>query len=391
VFGFHLFNLTVHAANALLICRLTQKLCSHFFSCPGQAFGAGLTAALLFALHPVQTEAVTYISGRSSSLMTFFYLSSMLAYVCGRERGTPVWLYGVSPLLFALALMTKEVALTLPLALLLWDVCSSPRDAIRSALRRQWVHWIVLLSAVVSIAINPGYRKLIVFNPSMETLLTQVHGVTYLLSRWLYIDSLNIDPDLRIQVVWTAALAGEATVLAALFVVGIWVLRRRPCLGFGILWLFLQLLPSNTLVVRSDIASERQLYLSGVGLIIATGIEIERLKTVIPRTAARAILLMLFLGLGLFTFLRNHDYSSHIGLWENAARKSPDKARVHNNLGYCYEQTGKRDRARASYLRALELKPDYALARNNLRAMELELFNGNKTAQEQSPPAPRGL
>lgn len=370
LFGFHLVNLVVHAANALLVYALVRQAGRHVLE-PVQARGAALIGALLFALHPVHTEAVTYISGRSSSLMTFFYLSSLLAYNHGREQGRKPGISVVSPLLFAFAVMTKEAALTLPLALLLWEVCFvRPREPVRLALGRQCGHWAIWLAAVVVIAVNPPYRELIALTPHFETVLTQVHGVSYLLSHLVLIDSLNIDPDLRMLAAWTWTLAGQAAALATALAAGLWGLRRRPWLGFGALWLFVQLLPTNTLVVRWDIANERQLYLAGVGLFIAAGIEIERLKALLSRRLVGAAIVMLCLVLGVFTFLRNHDYSSHVGLWEDAARKSPEKARVHNNLGYFYSLAGEREKARQSYLRALELKPDYDLARNNLLVLE---------------------
>lgn len=371
-FGFHVFNLAVHMANALLVFALGCRLGGRFLE-TGAARRAALTGALLFALHPVHTEAVTYISGRSSSLMTFFYLASLLAYVRGREHSSRLWLYGISPLLFLCAVMTKEVALTLPAALVLWELCTErPGGLTREALRSQRVHWIALLAAAVAVAANPYYRDLIIFAPTLENFLTQVHGVSYLLGRWVPIDGLSIDPDLPLQSAWTVMLAARAAGLLTLLGAGIWALGRRPWLGFGILWLFLQLLPTNTLVVRWDVANERQLYLAGVGLFMAAGIELERLKAWMPRGLVTGAVIAVCAILAVATFLRNHDYGSHIRLWEDAARKAPRKARVHVNLGYAYHVAGERDKARASYRRALELKPEDELARDNLMLLQME-------------------
>jgi len=117
---------------------------------------AAAAPALLFAVHPVQTEAVTYISGRSVSLMAFFYLGSLLAYLRGRERGSRFLLYLASPTLFLLAAATKEVALTLPFAMILCEAVRREKDGWKEALRAQAVHWGLLVALAVSSSPTPG-------------------------------------------------------------------------------------------------------------------------------------------------------------------------------------------------------------------------------------------
>jgi hypothetical protein len=369
-FGFHLFNVAVHALNALMVFALGLRLAGRFLD-PAPARRAALIGALLFALHPVHTEAVTYISGRSASLMTCFYLGSLLAYLRGREPDSRPWLDVLSPLLFVAALLTKETAITLPFALLLWHLCCERgKPHWSSILRGQWAHWLVMLAALAAISARPDYRELLEFAPSAETLRTQVHGASYLLGRWFALGGLNIDPDLRTQTTWTPMLAMQLAGLALLLASAAGMRRTRPWWTFAILWLFLQLAPSNTLIARWDIANERHLYLAGIGVFIASGIEAERLRRIAPRAGALALVAAVALVLGAFTVLRNLDYRTEIALWEDAARKSPHKARVHNNLGDAYARAGDRDRARASFLKAVEVDPDYLLARNNLRALD---------------------
>jgi Flp pilus assembly protein TadD len=94
----------------------------------------------------------------------------------------------------------------------------------------------------------------------------------------------------------------------------------------------------------------------------------------VPRVLARALVVALLVLLGAFTASRDFDYRSGIALWEDATRKALHKARAHNNLGDVYARGGALDRARASFLKALGLDPDYPLARNNLRALDADLF-----------------
>lgn len=371
--GFHLFNVVVHALNALLVYALAQTAARG--ALPNEnARHAALIAALLFALHPVQTEAVTYISGRSTSLMTSFYLAALLAYVHGRTRQNLHWQYLFSPLLFILAALTKEAAVTLPLILLLWDACfARERLSIKRAWLDQWPHWLILLLGLSVVAAHGGYRALPQIDLNLSTLLTQVHGIGYLLSRWFVLGGLNIDPDLRMQTVWTPLLAMQFTLLPSLIVLGLLSLRRRPWLAFGVFWLLLHLLPGNSLVVRWDIANERQLYLAGVGPFLALAIALQKSRFALPATPAKSALALLCLTLAAFTVLRNADYASEISLWQDTVSKSPSKARPYNNLGYAYQLNGDYAEARACYLRALELKPNFFLARMNLHQVEQEL------------------
>lgn len=368
--GFHAFNVLVHWLNSLLVLALGLRLSDQYVS-REDASQAALVAALLFALHPVHTEAVTYVSGRSSSLMACFYLASLLGYAHGRSLNSRLWMWAVSPLLFAAALLTKEAAVTLPLALLLWDRCCPAGPATRRPWwQLQWVHWALLLCAFGGASLHAGYAEMLLPDLTTDTLRTQVHGVAYLASRWIQLDGLNIDPDLRRQNAWNAALIAQSLGIAALLLAGARSLRCRPWLGFGLLWFFIQLLPGNTIILRWDVANERQLYLAGIGLFMAAGIEWVRFAQRKSRQVATLALGALFVVLAAFTWSRNLDYRSEVALWEDTVRKSPAKARAHNNLGEAYRLAGSPDMARASFQRALALDPGYLLARNNLNALD---------------------
>jgi tetratricopeptide (TPR) repeat protein len=219
----------------------------------------------------------------------------------------------------------------------------------------------------------------LVFEPTMSALRTQVHGVAYLMSRWIRLDDLNIDPHLPPQEDWNPTLVGQALGLAALLAVGAWAARRRPWLSFGVLWFFVHLLPGNTLILRWDVANERQLYLAGIGLFVSAGIEWTRFTGDLSRPISRIAASALLAVLAAFTWSRNLDYRSEVALWEDTVRKSPAKARAHNNLGEAYRLAGSPDLARASFRRALELDPGYLLARNNLRGL------GPPRAEQVSP------
>ena len=360
-FGFHLVNILLHALNAVLLFRIGQKLIR------GQgrnsSDGIALAAALLFALHPMQTEAVTYISGRSSSLMASFYLGALLAYLAGRA-------WPVSALLFVLALATRETAVTLPAALLLVELCRG--TPWREIVRRQAAHWLMLALAGAVILLTPRYFDLIAYGfrerSFADNLLTQVGAVSYLVWHLLSLQGLNIDPALPTVAAWTPGLAMQFALLLALLTVGMANLRRRPWLAFGILWFFLQLAPTNSLVPRLDAANDRQVYLACWGLFFALAVQIASLG--LPRPALRAGVAMLASLFLAASVLRQLDYRDEIALWEAAVREAPWNARAHNNLGYAYYQAGRRAEAWRELDTALFLDPQYFKARGNLLLLD---------------------
>jgi protein O-mannosyl-transferase len=348
--GFSLLNIALHAMNAALLFFLGELLF--------RDRRAALIAALLFALHPAATEAVTYISGRSSSLMAAFYLGAMLAYFRGHCFA--------SAGLFVLAVATRETAVTLPAALLLCELCRAERPGWREILRRQWPHWALLLAGGVFLLFNQRYFDLVAYGYGerglADNLLTQVGGISYLILRLVSLHGYNIDPALPTLTEWTPALVFQAVLLLSLLALGVASLRRRPWIAFGILWFFLQLSPTNSIVPRLDVANDRQLYLASWGLFLALCIQLRHLPGF-----SFSMVIVLF---AVASVLRQLDYRTEIVLWESSVALAPWNARGHNNLGYAYQLAGRKEDARREYQAALLFDPAHAKARLNLHFLD---------------------
>ena len=348
--GFGLLNIALHAMNAVLLFFIGTQLF--------RDRRAALIAALLFALHPAATEAVTYVSGRSSSLMAVFYLGAMLAYFHGHRFA--------SVALFLLAVAARETAVTLPAALLLCELCRGERPEWREILRRQWPHWTLLLAGGLFVLFNQRYFDLIAYGfgerSLADNLLTQIGGISYLVLRLVSLHGYNIDPALPTLTEWTPVLAFQASLLSALLVLGLANLHRRPWIAFGVLWFFLQLAPTNSIVPRLDVANDRQLYLASWGLFLALCIQLRHFPVF-----AFSIVLVLFT---VASVLRQLDYRSEITLWESSVALAPWNARGHNNLGYAYQLAGRTDEARREYQAALLFDPRHPKARMNLHFLK---------------------
>ncbi|MBI3530074.1 MAG: tetratricopeptide repeat protein [Betaproteobacteria bacterium] len=371
-FGFHLFNVLVHAINAVLVYRLLLALREE----RAGTDWAPLVGALLFALHPVQTEAATYVSGRSVSLMALFYLGAVLAWLHADRTPSPRAWRGLSAGLFGAALLVKETAVTLPFALLLLDaVRARYQFTAGRMLRRQTWHWLMLIGGLLVMAASPTYRHLLDVSLStrgvIDNLLMQANAVCYLAGQLLLPWRVNIDPDLPMRTALSPTQALQILAIIVIVVAGLRNLRRRAWLAFAVLWFFLHLLPTNSLLPRLDVANDRQLYIASIGVFFAVGIGVEKLSLRANRRwLVGAVTALVLLGLGFATVQRNRIYGSAVAFWEDAAMKSPGKPRVANNLGYAYQQTGRFAEAKLAYRHAIELDPDYWKARINLDALE---------------------
>jgi hypothetical protein len=363
--GFHATNLCVHGINALLAWALARQWLARL--APGLA-DTGVAAwgvALLFALHPAATEAVTYVSGRSQSLMALFYLSALFAHTFVVERGLGGAWRALSPLLFAAALGVRETAVTLPfaLALLAWFEGYSPREALRGLAG----HWLVLALAAGLAMAWPGYGDFFGTSLQVRGLAEQLAGQSvaagHLLGHTLFGLRTNLDPDLRVPDAVLPHSLGFALSGLAAVVLAVFARRRRPWLGFAIAWTLLQLAPTQSLMPRLDLANDRHLYLVLPGVALAA---VAALAGVAERRLAGVMLLSLALVLASATRARNEDYRSELALWTATAAASPGKARAWSNLGWARQQAGDVGGARRAYACALARDPAHAQARINL-------------------------
>lgn len=359
--AFHAVNVAVHLLNALLLWRLALDWLARLRPARDPRFAAFATA-LLFAVHPATTEAVTYASGRSISLAASFMLAALLADAHARRVGDPPRLRWLGAALFALALGVRETALIVPLAVLLPTWCRRER----LDLRRLRAHAVVLGVAALAALATPGYRRF--FTASLDARgpleqgLGQLAAQAYLASGPLLGRVGAIDPDLT---AWLAPLPLLATALllgGVLVLIG-WTRGRMPWLAFALVWYLLQLAPSNSLLPRLDLVNDRHLYLALAGPVLIVAVALDGLRN---RVAARCALCALALALGLATVRRNADYASETRLWQANLAAGSTGARAWTNLGYAQRRAGDVDAAVRAYRCALAADPGYAQAVLNL-------------------------
>jgi protein O-mannosyl-transferase len=382
--GYHLFNLIVHLANALCIYLLVRLLCAGKSDLSNAMIRRWLplTAAGIFALHPIQSQTVNYIYQRSTLLAAFFTIAAMSAFLWSeraRRRGRFLLLAG---LLFILAAASKESALVLPLVLLTYSWCyqKEPKPLRSSPVRRFLVALgAISLGGAAYILYNLysiGDRTLgLLQSGPLRYLTSQVTVIVTYLRLVLWPTGLSVDHDFmavspRSSYFWFCALL-LITVLAVAVRLRTW----SPSTSFLVLAFFLFLAPTSSFVPSADLMFEHRLYLPmitgsivlALALIAVVG---SILKTSRWREAALAICaLFLLVGYAAASKKRTFLWGDNVRLWTDALMKAPGKARVRYNLGVSYLAVD-RGRARSEFLKTLELRPDHAAAMYNLGWLE---------------------
>ncbi len=396
--GFHAVNVAIHAINGLIAMDLARRLAVR------QGFDAtstrwlALATALVFALHPVQTEAVTYASGRSASLSTGFALASLALWLSARDRSTPSRWAGVAFLVASLiamgmALAVKETAVVVPAALMLWAITDPARPAglresLRVAFRATAFHWLVLGSALCAALALPAYRAFVgtslATRSPIENLVAQTEGVFYLLGQLVRVDRLNADPMLPAVTTLDAAGILIASGIVAILGLAFAVRRRWPIAAFAFLWTALWLLPTNSLLARLDLVNDRQWYgaLFGPALLVGLGVAALARRTRVGTGLALAVLVI---AAGVATHRRNEVYRDELRFWRDVIAQSPHNARAFNNLGIALADTCDETGAVEAWRRALALDPGFVRAAVNLRLAIERGIHCNESSSKAEP------
>ena len=378
-FGFHLTNLLAHVAVILAVLAVARRV-------TGDELAAGISA-LAFALQPLHTESVTFVSGRTDVLAALFFLLALLAY--DRHRDRPRWRFTACSLgAYLLALLAKEVAITLPAVLALWDW------RVRGDLRDRRVAWrgaaryapyggvLVLYVGLRLFALRGvGNSAAGAWAPPVTRLLTTLQTVAWYAwmtivpypgNSYRVVMPVTVPPDLH----WWLAMVGLGVAIGGTA----WALGRMPVIGFGALWFWITLAPSagvNLLPLPTALMAERFLYLPTVGYCLILGWVASRLLG--PVTLGRATrlrlapslgLAVLFLAYFVLTLWRNEDWCDEDRLYSRMAESSPAAAVPHINLAFVQLLRGEISLANEHLREAVRLAPGNPRAQAGLGLTE---------------------
>jgi Flp pilus assembly protein TadD len=331
--------------------------------------------ALLWTVHPLQTESVTYVCQRAESLMALCYLMTLYAFIRSTESSRPLRWWLVSAFACLLGMATKEVMVSAPLIVLLYDrtfVSGSFAAAWRARSRFHLTlaaTWGVLAALVLGNLHRGGTAGFEAGITPWTYALTQVYAIAHYLRLAFWPHPLVFDYGTE-TVTGAGALALPALVLAVLLALTVHALVRRPALGFVGAAFFALLAPTSSFVpVATQTIAEHRMYLPLAGVLVLAILALHRLA------ARRAVLIagLAALGLGAITVARNADYHSAASLWSDTVAKRPTNSRAQSNLGILLFQSGQTAEAIARFEAALHLRPAFPEARANLGNVYLQL------------------
>lgn len=380
---YHFLNLLIHCVTTVLVFFIVKRLM--VWAAIGESRRGLLAgfAAAMFLLHPVQTEAVSYVAGRSDALSVMLAFAAFTVFLYRRESAAS-WKTAIAVLLlFGAALTAKEDTIALPALLLLTDFWWSP-GARWEGIRRNWKIYLPMVAgAVLGVAV---LWRLIMHSSTAgfglkdftwyQYFFTQWRAIFVYLGMFLWPANLTLDWDFPIShtvlehgaIVWMA-------ILAAL-VAGAWILRRRfPLAAYGFLVFLILLAPTSSILPIKDPIAERRLYFAMLGLLLIVVDVLARLK--VDRQALAAGALALVLLAGFVTHARAEIWSDEVALWEDTARKSPGAWRPHFQLGFAYFKAERYSQALEEFEKTAELHPadpdlllDWGLAYDGLNQLQ---------------------
>ena len=391
-FGFHLASLTVHILITVLIfiilVRIKNLIPQEYVSHKKEKTKLAdhqsnnvlflpFITSLIFALHPINTDSVVYISSRSSLLATFFYLLTIYCFTETLLLTRTVKYRIISGLLILpgiyLAVASKLIAITLPVIILfLFLVLYVPRyfKNYREYFTTSKMLWVFGCGGVTLICI--AYLMEALYLPkdqgfelygSIPYLLVQSKVIIfYYLSKFIFPFNLNVDigfPFTGLSTDWKilfSVLLISGITLVIIKWGNIWVK-----LGFA--WFLLTIAPTSSIVPLNDLAVEHRMYLPmSLGLCLITGWFISRLK----KTTQLYSFIFIVIICGILVGKRNQIWANEISLWSDSAIKNPKSPRVHNNLGKAYYEAGKLKIARSHLEKSVSSIPEYAKTQFNL-------------------------
>jgi hypothetical protein len=384
--GFHLLNLAIHLIASMFIYLLALELL--------RAVGSGnreqqhrraivaiaAFCALVFALHPIQTQAVTFIVQRMASMSAMFYLAAVYLYIKGRMsavHGTRVMLWLAAALAWVLALASKEIAVTLPFAIALYEWCFSARAGQSARHITPLVVGVVLAAllaggvlVIATFGINPIKSILAGYSVHPftlgERLLTETRVIMYYLSliTWPDPSRLTLLHDFEISRSLFKPLSTAFSILAIVtsIIIAARVRARAPLVTFAVGWFYLHLLVEST-ILPLGLLFEHRLYLPMLGpiMLMACG-----LIAIPPAPLPKGMVACIVIGsLAVMTHQRNEIWREPVAFWSDVVAKNASSVAAKNNLANALLANAEFARAEPLLRSAVKLEPRDARVRSN--------------------------
>ncbi len=397
VWSYHLFNILIHLAVVLLIYLFTKLMVNFLHrtqpSFPWTWKNVPFIASFIFAIHPLNTQAVTYISGRSSLLATVFFLATCILFFKGFPNNPQSkenfslnpstlksTLYFFSAMVcLILGGLSKIIVITLPAILFLCHFYFYSEKTFRNWITTAYVPILLIAMPMAAFIAYRFFSK----GGILPTGPTEFSASTYFLTQtfvipfeyfWKMLFPINQSIEVHYPIIsnWSTITNYIGLSVLGIFVaITFWVSSISRLAGFGLMWMFVTVLPTSSFVPLLDVAVEHRTYLPLIGFSIFFATTINGIIQIFKNSALKrnfAYGFCGFLGICMATLLvhRNSVWKDDVSLWTDARRKAPRLVRVYNNLGEAYDKLSRYPEAIEEFQAALKLDPNYVFALNNL-------------------------
>jgi len=382
-FGYHYTNLVLHVINAVLLYFLADLIT--------KSRKAALAASLLFVLHPVNSEAVNVVSFREELLAFLFYLSSFILYIkLNKYHGIKkTCFYICSLIMFFLALFSKEMSVTLPFVLILYDYFFASRKNLKEALRYSMLYYsgyffILLFYILARFFLIVNITEPAVGYPggSFYTNILTMSRVMATYIRWVLVP-VNIpaimpnQPYLVSESIFNPRVLFSMALIITCFLIALRMRRSSKESSFSILWFFVTLLPVSNIVPIPNYVASRYLYIPVAGFCLLSAIilikpvilETPWFSLKIPQKVMWSLAAVILIFYSTVTFIRNTSWKNNTVFHLEMAHRYPDNALVHLGLADSFKGDGLLGRAMSEYREAVRLNPALTQAYNNIAIM----------------------
>lgn len=387
---FHGENVVLHGLNSMLVFLCVRKFrISVFYS--------GIIA-LLFSVHPMHVESVAWIASRKDVLFTFFFLLSWMMYITYLNKNSITW-YLAGILFFALSLLSKAQAVTLPLVLLLTDYLLNGRLNVRNLLDK--IPWFLLAAGAGYMAISGSTFVADKYAAPLTLWEKSIYSVIatgmYLAKAVIPFSQSAIYAFIKSgTTAWYTWLIISFVLIATLVFSIIRYGRKNRLIPFGVLFFFVNIfLTLHIVAVNSSLIYERFSYISYLGLFMAGTGMISGMKN--SQIAGKAVLVSLTVIFGILTWQRTLVWKNSETLWTDVIKKNPEAQVAYNNRGEYYNNRNELDKAFADFNSSIRVRPRQPSAFNNRsviyfkRGEMAKALDDNETALSLEPDYPEAI
>jgi len=398
--GYHFNALLIHLSATILIYFIAASILKNNTT--------AFMGSLLFGLHPIHTEAISYITASFDQIGIVFFLGAFYFYIRSQmHKEYKMIMYFVSIFLAVLAFLSYEFTLTLPIIIILYDFCFQRmgKKNIMNKLKVYSPYFLIVLIYVFArcfilktitrghylagnfyltmLAMTKAiikYISLLIFPLNLNVNHTVSKGIFS-----LYYTDLNKEAVLS-QSIFDMNIVGSIILILLLLASAIILRKKLPIFSFCIGLFFISLLPVTNLIPISTLVTEDSLYLPSFGFCLLLAFFVYTVYNLklkdIYRRIVKISMVIIFIAIALFysarTILRNKDWRDEITLWSKTFRQSPESSLVNNNLGIAYYRIGEYEKAVPYYQNAIRFNPQGIKAYNNLGATYYYLGQFNK-------------